>query len=91
MYEQWIDKLIEDLIKDNIILNNNLIVKKYSPREENNTGLRIENHQKNKFLIIDASSVKPFYNKIAEPSFPYEKSLVFAKNACLHYINNWLE
>lgn len=96
MYEKWVKDLIEKIKVNQIIINNNLELEEYIPlsSEENNgnnMGIKIQNKNfESKFLIIDSSSIKPFYDKIAEPSFSYEKSLNFASNTCLTYILEWL-
>ena len=98
MYEKWVKNLLKKINTNQIIVNNNLNLEEYVPdlldKEEsnkNNIGIIVQNKNfEKKFLVIDSSSIKPFYDKIAEPTFSYEKSLNFASNNCLNYILEWL-
>ena len=44
----------------------------------------------NRSLIIDSTTIKPYYDKLGGPQYTYADSLNYAKGACLNFIKQWV-
>ena len=92
IYVMWINQLKDMIQEDNFCsITNNLSLSVYNPksRDENISIHVINNNNSTKMLVIDSTSIKPYYDKIGDPNFTYQQSLVFAKNNCLRFIKQW--
>ena len=91
-YVMWVNKL-KDMIQEDTFcsVTNNLSLSVYNPKsEDENISIHvINNNNSTKMLVIDSTSIKPYYDKIGDPNFTYQQSLAFAKNNCLKFIKQW--
>lgn len=91
-YVMWV-KQLKDMIQEDTFcsVTNNLSLSVYNPKsEDENISIHvINNNNSTKMLVIDSTSIKPYYDKIGDPNFTYQQSLAFAKNNCLKFIKQW--
>ena len=91
-YVMWVNQL-KDMIQEDTFcsITNNLSLSVYKPKsEDENISIHvINNNNSTKMLVIDSTSIKPYYDKIGDPNFTYQQSLAFAKNNCLKFIKQW--
>lgn len=91
-YVMWV-KQLKDMIQEDTFcsVTNNLSLSVYNPKsEDENISIHVvNNNNSTKMLVIDSTSIKPYYDKIGDPNFTYQQSLAFAKNNCLKFIKQW--
>lgn len=93
IYVTWV-KQLNDMLKEDSFFSTqypNISFSVYNPKtEDESISIHvINNNNSAKMLVIDSTSIKPYYDKIGDPNFTYQQSLAFAKNNCLKFIKQW--
>lgn len=87
-YNVWVNDLY-DMMKNDTFFNTYNIKLSIHNSEKENSGLAVHDYNLSKTLIIDSTSIKPFYNQIGEPRLSYQQSLGLARGECMKTIKNW--
>ena len=87
-YTKWVNDLYNMIKNDTFFNIYNIKLSVYSTKE-GEPGLSVIDLNLSKTLIIDSTSIKPFYNQIGEPRLSYQQSLGLARGECMKTIKNW--
>ena len=91
-YTSWVNDLYNNFKNNPFIKEYNLEVNIHNDSDPEYIGLEITQSSLKvpKTLIIDSSTIKPFYRQIGDPNFSYIQSLNFATNECIKSIKIWM-
>ena len=88
-YNIWVNDLY-DMMKNDTFFNTYNIKLSVHELNEGDSGLSVHDNNLSKTLVIDSTSIKPYYEQIGEPNFTYQQSLGLARGVCMKAIRNWM-